>query len=87
MASQNKFPAIEAHMVTTNKAQLMAAIKAVPFNADTSTVIEAVNDRNELLCRYKFPPGYKRFGLAYAHDAHLRRIARNVSKTPASMWR
>ncbi len=74
-----------ADMVTTNRAQLAAAIAAVPIDCDT--VIEAISKDGRVLCRYAFPHGGKRTRNPKYHEAHVKQLARNVMKTPANIWR
>ena len=71
------------YMTTANRAQMAAAIKAVPYNAHT--VIEAISDTGKVLVRYVFSNTSSRTPLAF--DYHLRRLARNVMKTSADIWR
>lgn len=73
-----------SYMVTTNRAQLATAIKAVdPY---THTIIEPINAAGKKLCRYTFPASSKEHLPGY-YEKHYERLARAVMKTPASIWR
>ena len=79
---------MEADMITTNRAQMAAAIKAVPH--DQHTVIEAISRAGEVLVRYTFPGlGNSRHSISPCgyHEKHIKRLARQVMKTPAAAWR
>ena len=72
-----------SEMITHNRAELAAAIKAVPH--DEASTIEARTAQDKLLCKYTFH-GAAAY-TAEQYDRHLRRIARNVLNTPAAIWR
>lgn len=83
LSNMEEVPKGTLYMVTTNRAQLAAAIKAV--DAHSHTIIEAFNDAGQRLVRYTF----KNRGCVHpaVFEAHLKKAARNVMKTPASYWR
>lgn len=74
---------MKADFVTTNRAQMVAAIKAVPYGV--RTVIEAVNKTGHVLVRYTFP-GDVAFDRRY-HERHMNKLARQVLSTPVVAWR
>ena len=87
------------YMVTTNRAQLAAAIKAVPNGS--ITIVDAINESGERLIRYTFKGARRTLNKVLCdrdrehinqhndkkYAMHLRSIARNVMKTPAAYWR
>ena len=79
----NKRPLPPARMVTCNRAQMAAAIKAVEFGE--KTVIEAIDNKNKVLVRYTFPK--RDHGLRRDFEKHIRKLSRAVMKTPAVAWR
>ena len=73
---------MKADFITCNRAQMVAAIRAVPYLQ--TTVIEAVNKFGRVLVRYTFP------GIATGrsyHERHINKLARKVLSTPAAAWR
>ena len=79
----SKRPLPPADMVTLNRAQMAAAIKAVPYRQ--RTIIEAINNGGRVLVRYTFP-GKLNTDKRY-HERHINKLARQVMKTPAAAWR
>lgn len=73
------------YMSTSNKAQLMAAIKAVSNEAGCVTVIDAISENGNRLARYTFPSHRNRD--VNEHRTHLNKIAATVRRTPAAIWR
>ena len=74
---------MKADFITCNRAQMAAAIRAVPYLQPT--VIEAVNKFGRVLVRYTFP-GNLTMGRSY-HERHINKLARKVMTTPAAAWR
>ena len=77
------------YMMTTNKAQLMAAIQAVPHDSKRTLVIVAISTAGRVLARFTFPRASERLRHhdAETYERHLRRTVANVRRTPASLWR
>ena len=77
------------YMVTTNKSQLMAAIKAVAY--DQLTIIDAVNKFGDRIARYSFDRVSGAHRVTYytvaVFEKHLRKVAGRIRKTPAACWR
>lgn len=80
-------------MITTNKAQLMAALGCVQEDPRTEDiVIEARGDDDRLLCRYKFPRQKGTKIITYSagtarYVARIKCLISQVRRTPANIWR
>lgn len=74
------------YMQTENKAQLMAAIRAVPNEPGHLTIIDAMSAEGGRLARYTFPDISRRVD-AEAHQRHRNGIAAKIRRTPAALWR
>ncbi len=73
-------------MITTNRAQMQAAIKAVEYGR--VTVIIAVNETGRTICKYTFDTGKSSLlRTVEGFEKHLHKISRNVARTPAHIWR
>ncbi len=71
------------YSVTTNRAELAAAIKAVCYDV-SCTVIDAVDSTGKILARFKFKTTLRN---PEDFEKHLRTLARQVMKTPVEVWR
>ena len=69
--------------ITTNRAQMADAIRAVPYGQ--RTIIEGINKAGRVIVRYTFP-GDQNVGKQY-HERHINELARKVLNTPAVDWR
>ena len=69
--------------ITTNRAQMATAIRAVPYGQRTT--IEAINKEGCVIVRYTFP-GVTDNSRSY-HERHINKLARKVLNTPDAAWR